>query len=261
MKKISVSIIAHNEAEHLEKCLKSVSWADEIIVVDCESNDATISIARNYTDKVFSRPNLLNLNLNKSFGIEKTTGDWILYLDPDERVSGELATEIKEILKDERNQFQGFFIPRRNHYLGRWLRWGGQYPDWQLRLFQRERGRFPCKHIHERLEIDGKIGRLSSPLGHYPYQNTDELLRKLILYADFQSDFIWNKGVMPNLFVAWRYLFWRPVTRFLRRYFLKLGFLDGYPGFLACLSDILTSVFTYSKLWEKEKVNKKQLVL
>jgi len=250
MKKISVSIIVHNEAEHLEECLKSVSWADEIIMVDCESSDNTVGMARKYTNKIFSRPNLLNLNVNKSFGINQASTDWILYLDPDERVSEELAAKIKQILKTENDQFQGFFIPRKNHYFGRWLRWGGQYPDWQLRLFQKGKGKFPCKHVHERLEVYGKIGRLSAHLEHYPYRDTNELLQKLIFYTDFQVDFLWNKGVRPNLFVAWRYLFWRPITRFIRRYFLKFGFLDGFPGFLACVHDMLTGIFTYAKLWK-----------
>ncbi|HCJ67177.1 MAG TPA: glycosyltransferase family 2 protein [Elusimicrobia bacterium] len=253
MKKLSVSIIAHNEAEHLDKCLESISWADEIIVVDCESNDNTVEVARKYTDKIFSRPNLPNLNLNKSFGIGQTKGDWILYLDPDERVSKELKEEILSCIQHPASSINGYLTPRKNHYLGKWLRWGGQYPDRQLRLFKKGKAKFLCEHVHERIQIDGKIATLKGYLEHYPYSTINELLKKLVFYTDFQVGYLRNKGVKPNLFVAWRYLFWRPGTRFFRRYFLKLGFLDGYPGLLACLHDLLTEIFIYFKLWEERK--------
>lgn len=251
MKKLSVAIITRNEAEHLEECLKSVSWAEEIIIVDDYSTDATLEIAKKYTDKIYQR-RLDGFGKQRQFALENSTGDWVLSLDADEKVSEPLGKEILEITDKEKDDFQGYFLPRRNYYFGRWLKWGGKYPDWQLHFFKRDKAKFSGL-IHEKLEINGKTGKLKGWVEHYTYSDINELLRKLGFFTDFRALVLLEKGINPSIFNSWRYLFWRPGTRFFRRYFLKLGFLDGYPGLLACIHDIFTEIFTYFKLWEKKK--------
>ena len=133
--RISVTIIGHNEVDHLRELLPELQWASEIVYVDCESHDQSLAVAKDNDCKVFSRPNNHNLNINKSYSIEKATGEWIFYIDPDERLPGKLVVEIIDAVKDTAHS--GFRMKRRNHYFGYWLRHGSQYPDTQLRLFRK----------------------------------------------------------------------------------------------------------------------------
>lgn len=248
---LSVSIIVHNEARDLAECLASIrGLAAEVVVVDCASSDGSATVARRAGAKVFRRPNLPNLNVNKAFGVSKARGEWILYLDPDERLT---AAGRREILSTIRHSspaiaIAAFDMPRRNFYFGTWLRHGSKYPDRQRRLFRRGCAAFPARHVHERLAVRGRVGRLKEPFDHHPYPTTEIFLRKLDFYAKFEAGFLRKRGVRPGLFTALRYLFVLPFTRFIRRYFFKLGFLDGAAGFLGCLHDALTYMFTYAHL-------------
>lgn len=246
---LSVCIIAHNEEENLPEALESVRFADEVIVADCGSHDDTPLIARSYGVRLYSRPNLANLNVNKNFTFDQVTYDFILCLDADERVPVETAKEIRELLKSRPRQ-AGFFLPRRNYFLGKWLKHGGHYPDWQLRLFRRGMGRFPEQHIHERLQLEGEVGRLQHPLDHYPYQNREECRRKLEFYTTLEAKYLLDRGVRPSLLNAFHYLYGLPAQRFLRRYFFKLGFLDGNAGWQSILMDIRNFRLRYRKLRE-----------
>jgi len=246
---LSVCIIAHNEEEKLPEALESVRFADEVIVADCDSEDATALIARGYGARVFSRPNLANLNVNKNFTFDQAKSDYILCLDADEMVPAETAAEIRMIVRQQPER-AGYYLPRRNYFLGRWLKHGGHYPDWQLRFFRRGKGRFPESHIHERLCIDGEVGRLCHPLVHSPYETKEECRRKLEFYTSFEADLLYRKGVRPSPIHAIRFLYWMPAQRFLRRYIFKLGFLDGHPGWQSMLMDIQNFRLRYLKLRE-----------
>ena len=162
--RISVTIIGHNEVDHLRELLPELQWASEIVYVDCESHDQSLAVAKDNDCKVFSRPNNHNLNINKSYSIEKATGEWIFYIDPDERLPGKLVEEIIDSVKDTAHS--GFRMKRRNHYFGYWLRHGSQYPDTQLRLFRKGKARFPNQHVHEKLQVEGSIGKLNLSLIH-----------------------------------------------------------------------------------------------
>ncbi|MFQ6093264.1 MAG: glycosyltransferase family 2 protein [bacterium] len=256
MSKLTVSIIAHNEADELDGCLQSVCWADEIIVVDCSSSDQTYDIACKYTDKVYRRENLANLNINKSFSISKATMDWILYIDPDERVSEPLREEMWAAINSNAT-YAGYCIPRKNYYFGRWLKRGSKYPDFQLRLFRRGKGRFPCEHIHERLEVDGDVGYLQCDLEHFPCRTVSELVEKFNFYTSWEADYLSKNDIPINGITAARHLFFRPFSRMVRRYFLKGGFLDGLGGFLACEFDALGSIVSFAKYWERQTKNGK----
>lgn len=246
--RLTVSVIAHDEARELAGCLASVrGLADEVIVVDCASTDETARVARRAGARVFRRPNLASLNVNKAWGVARARTPWVLYLDPDERLTPALRAEIARTIRRP-DAVDAYEMPRRNFYLGQWLRHGGQYPDAQRRLFRRGRARFPQRHVHERLEVRGPVGRLAAPFDHHPYPDLDAWLRKAAFYGRFQADFLRARGVRPGPWTALRLLLLAPGRRFVSRYILKLGFLDGFRGFLACAHDALTHVLTFGTL-------------
>ncbi|NQT35774.1 glycosyltransferase family 2 protein, partial [bacterium] len=189
MSSISVAIIAHNEEECIDKALSSVSWADEIVVINCDSTDDTALICSRFNVDVHPEPNRVNLNINKNIAIDRCSSEWILVLDADEIIPYDLAGEIRLTVNEGKHD--GYRIARRNHILGRWLKHGGQYPDWQLRLFRRTRGRFPEQHIHERIRIDGSIGRLKQAFDHYPYHDLNDMIRKNSFYARFEAQYLY----------------------------------------------------------------------
>ena len=179
MPKISAVVSAFNEEENIVDCLSSLNWVDEIILVDNSSQDNTVKLARQFGKKVkvYRRPNLSMLNINKNFGFQKASGDWILNLDADERVSPPLKKEIQQTLSHP--QADGYLIPRKNIIFGRWIRHGLWYPDEQLRLFKKGKGRFPEKHIHEKVVVQGRVGRLKNHLIHYNYRTVSQYLYKM----------------------------------------------------------------------------------
>ena len=236
MTRIAFSLIGHNEAHNLPRCLESIRWADEVVYVDCASSDGSAEVARRFTGLVYSRPNLANLNVNKTFAIDQTSADWVFYLDPDEVIPPTLGEEIRAMIASDPPQ-NAFRLPRRNFYLGSWLRHGGQYPDTQLRLFRQGRARFPCKHVHEKLEVDGDIGSFKEAMEHYTNPSTAEVMKKLDFYSSFNAEIMLAEGQRPGPGMALRYLFWTPSSRFFRRYFLKGGFRDGWPGLTVAMFD------------------------
>ncbi len=240
-------MIAHNEEAKIGAALESVQFADEVIVVDCESTDSTAYIAREYQALVLTRPNSPNLNINKNYCFDQASGNFILSLDADEIVSEDSAAEIREIIKSNPPQ-NGFFLPRRNHYFGHWLKHGGHYPDRQLRLFRRGKGRYAERHVHERITIEPEIGRLRVPLLHYPYNSREEARRKLDFYTSFEAYYLYHRGHRPSLLNATKFLAWFPAIRLLRRYILKLGFLDGAAGWEAIQMDMRNFRMRYRKL-------------
>ncbi len=249
---LSVCIIAHNEEENLSRALQSVRFADEVIVVDCESTDATAAIAARSGAKVFSRPNLRNLNANKNFAFDQATCDFIFCLDADEAIPEATAGAIRRIIESDPSK-DAFFLPRRNYYFGRWLKHGGHYPDRQLRLFRRGKGRFPERHVHERLHVQGEVGKIPFPFDHFPYRTKEEAERKLHFYTDFEAKHLLAKGVHPNWFRSLQYLYFKPVMRFLGRYVFKSGFLDGKEGWEAIKMDMRNFRLRYRKLCRLER--------
>lgn len=252
---LSVVLVTHNEEDILEECLKSVSFTDEIIVVDAESNDRTLDIAKKFTDKIIKTTNKPNPNVNMNIGFEAANGDWILLVAPDERVTEELQKEILSTINspDAKN---GYYIPRKNYFLGKWLKHGGHYPDWQLRLFRRGKGRFPEKSVHESLAVEGEIGFLKNPLTHYSYLSLEELLRKIDLYARGDFKYLKEKGwkVQPTNYF-WFFIL-RPFLVFCQKYFLKLGFLDGLEGFIFAVSSAYADFYRSAYYWHQSRNEK-----
>jgi glycosyltransferase involved in cell wall biosynthesis len=221
---LSVAVVVLNEEERLRACLESVVWADEIVVIDAGSSDKTVAIAREFTDRVLFRA-WEGYGVQKNFALGQCHGDWLLSLDADERVSDALRDEIQATLEGGSGEV-GFYLPRENRFQGRWVRHGGLYPDWQLRLFRRGRGAFVERAVHESVRVDGATARLRAPLVHESYRSIGDAVARLNRYSDLAATELARAGRGGTL---WDLLA-RPVWRFVSMYFLRAGFLDGWRG-------------------------------
>lgn len=245
---ISVAILALNAGETLERVLKSVSWADEIVVlVDSNSTDNTIAIAKKFTKKVATVKHVDMFHLNRQKAIDKTTGDWVLNIDSDEELTPELSEEIQTISKN--TSHSGFRIPRRNMVFGKWLGYTGWYPDYQLKLFRHGKGQLPCKSLHEDIVIDGTIGTLNNDLLHHHYQSVGEFMEHLVRYTENDAEFLQKKGET----VVWSDAIKFPADEFLKRFFYWEGYKDGLHGLVLSLLQAFSRLVVFARLWEKEK--------
>lgn len=243
--RLSVVVITWNEEARLRACLESAAWADELVVVDAESRDKTVQIAREFTDQVLVRP-WPGFPEQKNFALAQASGEWLLSLDADEEVSAELREEILALLT-EGPTCAGYGVPRRNIFWGRWVRHGGLYPDWQLRLFRRERGQFVARAVHESVEVDGPVGRLRSPLIHRSYRDTADFLERANRYSSLAAE-EWIRrggGARPSDLVL------RPLARFGSMYLARRGFLDGWRGFLLATLYAYYVFIRSVKIWER----------
>lgn len=246
--KLSVVISAYNEEKRIEDCLKSVSFADEIIVVDNSSTDKTAEIVKKYTSKIFKRPNNPMLNINKNFGFTKATGDWILNLDADERVGEDLQKEIQKKLENS-NEVEGYWIPRKNIIFGKWIEHTGWYPDHQLRLFKNGKGSFEEKHVHEMIKINGKTEFLTGNLIHYNYENIVQFLHKMENYVKNESKNLIASGYKVQSSDAIKF----PLKEFVSRFFAREGYRDGLHGLVLSLLMAFYHLCVFVSAWEEEK--------
>jgi glycosyltransferase involved in cell wall biosynthesis len=246
--RLSVVVVTQNEEERIRVCLEAVAWADELIVVDAESSDKTATIARELTDHVFVRP-WPGFAAQKNFGLEQAHGDWILSLDADEVVSAPLREEIAAILVGG-GRHAGYTIPRRNVFWGRWVRHGGLYPDWQLRLFQRGRGRFVKRTVHESVTVEGSVGRLAGHLEHRSYRDVADFLERADRYSTLAAGEWLAAGRRSRPLID---LAVRPIGRFLGMYVARAGFLDGWRGFLLAVLYGYYVLMRSVKVWERTK--------
>lgn len=243
--RLSVVVITWNEEERLRACLESAAWADELVVVDAESRDKTAQIAREFTDHVLVRP-WPGFPEQKNFALAQASGEWLLSLDADEEISSELRDEILALLT-EGPTCAGYQVPRRNIFWGRWVRHGGLYPDWQLRLFRRERGQFVARAVHESVEVDGPVGRLRSPLVHRSYRDAADFLERANRYSSLAAEDWIRRGGRPRP----TDLVLRPLARFGSMYLAKRGFLDGWRGFLLATLYAYYVFIRSVKIWER----------
>ena len=245
MSKLSVVVITKNEENNVRECLDSVSWADEIVVVDAGSSDRTIDIVKEYTNKVYSRP-WDGYGAAKNYGLTQCSGEWVLSIDADERVTPELRVEILENLGIDNQKISAFSMPRRANFLGKWIYHCGWYPGRITRIFRRSKGRFTEEKVHERLEIEGLIIPLKSDLLHYTDPDLKNYFNKFNKYTSLAAEELMDRGKKYSLVK----LIVNPMWIFFRMYILKRGFLDGIPGFILCVLSA-NYVFTkYAKLWE-----------
>ncbi len=245
---LSVCIICLNEEQNIGRCLESTLWADEVILVDAMSRDKTLEIARRYTDLIYQRAWTGYVD-QKNFALSKAHGDWVLSVDADEAVTPALREEIQEEISG-RDAKEGYRIPRRSYYQGRWINHGGFYPDRQLRLFKRSRGRWTGGRVHERVQIDGRIGGLKNDLLHYPYGGViSGQLRTVNSFSSLLAQDMYAKGKRYHLSL----LLVRPFFKFMEVYLLRRGFLDGPPGLVIAVTSAYAMFVRYVKLREIEK--------
>ena len=240
---LSVIVITKNESTHIGSCLQSVSWADEIIVLDSGSEDDTVEIAKQYTSSVFIT-DWPGFGVQKQRALHKAQGDWVLSIDADEVVPPELRMEIEKALQQEK--FNGYNIPRISSYCGRQIRHGGWWPDLVLRLFRRNAGYFTESVVHERIVVQGDIGELTVPLIHDAFVNLDEVLQKVNSYSSLGAKMLHEKGVQSSISKALIKAFWT----FMRTYCVKASFLDGRQGLMLAISNAEGTYYKYVKLLE-----------
>ena len=249
MSKLSVVISAFNEEKKIEDCLESASFADEIIFIDNFSTDNTLEIAKKYTSKIFVTENNPMLNVSKNFGFSKAKNDWIFSLDADERIMDSLKKEIQSIIKNDKKDVNGFWIPRKNIIFGKWIEHTGWYPDYQLRLFKKGKGKFEEKHVHEMIKLEGEPGKLVSPIIHYNYENISQFLQKTLLYTENEADQLIKKGYE----FAWQDSIRFPAKEFISRFFVREGYKDGLHGLVLSLLMAFYHLIVFVNIWEKLK--------
>lgn len=246
MHNISVAIATFNEEKNIGKCLESVwNWVSEIVLVDGSSKDNTVEIAKKYKAKIIIADNPKNFHINKQKAIDACKSEWILQLDADELVSNELKKEILDVTG--KNKVDGYWIPRKNYFLGRWLSKGGQYPDYTLRLYKKGKGRLPAKNVHEQAEVKGETGYLRNPLLHYPYADFSEYLEHFNRYTNIFADEYKTNKLAISLFSFINYVFIKPTYWFLLTYIRHKGFVDGFPGFVFSFFSALRFPVSYIK--------------
>jgi glycosyltransferase involved in cell wall biosynthesis len=243
---LSIAIISKNEAARIRGCLESVSWADEIVVLDSGSNDETLEICREYTDKVFVNDDWQGFGVQKNRVLDLCSGRWILSLDADERVTSELRGEIEQIVAAESAiPYPIYELPRLSRYCGREMRHGGWWPDYVARLFYTGSARFSEDLVHERLIYDSEAGRLIAPLKHHSFDSLEQVLDKVDRYSTAGAQRLFEQGKRGSLSKA----VIRSLWSFLRTWIFRMGFLDGREGFMLAVSNAEGTYYKYLKLY------------
>ena len=245
---VSATVLTLNNAATLERCLESIQWVDEIVVVDSLSTDGSMEIAQRHTNRVFRRlwPGFI---AQRNFSKEQTTGEWILWVDADEVVSPGLRAEMEEVLREASPTMEGFLVPRCTHYLGRWIRHGAWYPDLSVRLFRSDGNRWGGQEPHASVQVRGRVKRLRNDLLHYNYASFGHQIRTIDHYAELSAQELRRRGARFQL----RKMLLHPPGRFLKEYFLLQGFRDGMPGLIIVISTMFYVFAKYAKLWELER--------
>lgn len=244
MQKVSVTIITFNEVDKIRRCLESVRWADEIVVVDSHSTDDTVEICKQFTDRLFIRdwPGYIE---QKNYAIEQATHDWIFAIDADEQVSPELQEEIQR-LKNGEFHIAGYKMPRRVYYFNRWIRHGTWYPDYKIRLFHRRHGKWGGINPHDKIILNGGCRTLRGDLYHYTYENLSSHIRQINSFSSISAAELEKGGKRPSLLNV----IFNPLAKFINSYIIRRGFLDGVAGFYIAVIISFETFLKYVKLWE-----------
>jgi len=248
--KISASIIVRNEETNIAEVCQTIAWADEIVIVDSDSTDRTVAIARRYTDKVFNRE-FRGYKDKHEFADAQTTGDWIFWIDADERVTPELREAIEKLRqRDPSTLPDGFRIARSTQYLGRWIKHSGWYPDYQMRLYRKAASYWDGVSPHETARVEGRVETLPGEFLHYTKRNLSEHHRVLDEYTTLAAEYHAKK----NRRVRAIDLFVLPIAAFIRTYVFKQGFRDGVPGLIIAMFTAYSVFLKFAKVWETKNV-------
>ncbi|TGL87729.1 glycosyltransferase family 2 protein [Leptospira congkakensis] len=245
---LSCAIITLNEEDNISRTLEALSFIEDIVVIDSGSTDKTVEIAKSLGARVFFRK-FVNYADQKNFAIEQTKYDWVLAIDADEVVSDGLKSEITELFTDNKLQSVGYLVPRLTYYLGKWIRFGGYYPNYQIRLFKKTAGEFSGGLVHERVKLIGKPIKLKNPLFHYSYKNISDHLQFIDRYSSLFAEEEFRKGKRSSVF--WAFL--KACFKGFYMYWIRLGILDGKQGFVLALLGFYYNFLKYLKLYEKSK--------
>ena len=245
--KISACIITFNEERNIKRCLGSLAWADEIIVVDSGSSDGTEEICRSAGARFFVNP-FSGFRDQKNTALSKASNEWIISLDADEWITEGLRDEVLRAL--EGTDFDGFYMPRMNHYGDKFIRHSGWYPDLKIRVWKRSRGKWVGRNVHERVNVDGKIGYFKNGIMHFTYRNVSDHLKRIDTYSSLSAQERFDSG---DRFSYGKLLF-KPMAKFLKSYIVKRGFMDGLEGF------IIGTMSFYLKFLEEIKMKEHELM-
>jgi glycosyltransferase involved in cell wall biosynthesis len=246
---ISVAIIAYNEEERLPECLASLSFADEIIVVDSNSSDRTVEIASRFGAQVFSNE-WSGFGRQKQIAINRCSNTWVLVLDADERIPSETAREIEDVLKKKNSPCKAYSLPRKNFFLGRWIKHAGWWPDRVVRLVDKDHCAMNNNLVHESIEVQGETGELAHPIVHYATRNLAHTMEKMNRYSSAGAEEAFAQGEGKS---SYGKAFSRGAWAFFYNYVIRLGFLDMGPGLVIAVSDAVNKFFKYAKLVEMQK--------
>lgn len=241
MEKLSATVITYNEEPRIARCLESLRWADEIVVVDSGSTDGTVEVCRGYTDCIFRRP-WDGYGAQKNFSSARASHDWVLNLDADEEVSPALREEIRSTLRGG-PRCGGYRMPRRNYFGGRWIRRCGWYPDYTLRLFDRRRARFRERLVHEAVSTAAPVGTLRGVIEHYTYDGMSDYIDRLNRYSSLAAEELVREGRPLGV----HRLYLDPLGAFLKTYVLRRGFLEGELGLSIALGSAYYAFAKYFK--------------
>ena len=252
MTKISATIITYNEEKNIRRCIESLDFVDEIVVVDSLSSDNTCAIAKELGAKVIDQKFLGHID-QKQLAVENATNDWVLSLDADEEVSPELKASIVELIKKPL-EYDAYEMKRVSFHLGRWIRHGGWYPDKKIRLFNRQKAHWGGYNPHDKVIVNGKVGMLEGDLKHYVFTDLRHNIDTNNSYSSIMAEDLYKKGKK----FSYLKLFFKPVGKFLEVYIYKRGFLDGMAGFIIAVGASYSMFLKFAKLWELERVKKGQ---
>ena len=247
MEALTATVITRDEEANIAEALERLRFADELVVVDSGSTDRTLEICRRYTDRIFHR-DWTGFVDQKNFAVDCASHDWILSLDADERPSSRLEAEIRALRASGFSR-PGYRVPRVAYFMGRWIRHGDWYPDYQLRLFDRRRGRWHGGSVHESVRIDGSPGYLNGEIEHFTYRSLSDYLKRLEAYSSLAAADYHARGRRANALS----LAAHPPLAFLKNYLWKRGFLDGVPGLMVAIMAATSVYFKHAKLYEIER--------
>lgn len=250
-KKISAVVLVKNEEKNITSCLESIKWCNEIIIVDDNSKDDTAHLIKRYGAKVIKHVLNNDFSTQRNIGLQQANNDWVLFIDADEVIHNALAFEIKNVISQSINNYNGFYIKRRDILWGRELRYGEVGSTKLLRLAKKNKGNWVGK-VHEVWIIEGSVGELQNYIMHYPHQSISEFLQEINLYTDIRSKELFE---MNSKFITISIIVY-PLTKFLLNYIVRLGFMDGVPGLLVAILMSFHSFLVRGKhwmLWKEKK--------
>ncbi len=246
MKELSVIIVAYNEEDRIKRCLESIKWANEIIVVDGFSNDGTVDICKQYTEKIYQRK-WDGFISQKNYALSLATKEWVLSLDADEELSELLMDEIKGVLENNDVDCDAYSMPRKTYYLGRWILHSGWYPDRKVRLIKKGAGVWGAVEPHDALIVKGRVCSLKHDILHWSFRNIAHHIQKLNYFTDSAALEIIKTNKRVNI----TDIIFHPIGMFIKMFLLKKGFLDGIQGFIAAAVSSFHVMMKYAKVWER----------